>query len=309
MPAVETNGTRERCEAALQRPEVRAVADALRQGGVDADALVHTVRRIADGSDPDALARLRESAARAGAETGNAEVERLLLTDAALRALPRLPQLPVAPAVRRAFREAFELFAGEGEPLLARTRGGRNAFASLCRIAILERFPAGEFEWEVSGLPRSWLFKVPKRELPRLAWTLAAQMRGLAPVFFPHVGVVRPKRIMMVEEEVNRSYYRMAMSLPMQPEIRGLVTSSWFYSPEIGQISPHLEWMPRFFQQNGGLVTTMGPADPESSGVLARSRKRQQMYKNGELKPKLGLVIWPRAAMLCWAEAHPEYAN
>jgi hypothetical protein len=98
----------------------------------------------------------------------------------------------------------------------------------------------------------------------------------------------------------------MARSLEMQPRVHGFLTSSWFHSPATHAITPHLAWLNEVPLRNGAIVATMGPADPEC-GVLNRSPERRQAYEQGRFKPTLGLVVWPRDAMIDWANRHPEF--
>jgi hypothetical protein len=129
-------------------------------------------------------------------------------------------------------------------------------------------------------------------------------MRRFGPAFVIHTGV-GGKNYLLLEREAERSYYRMAQSMAMQPRMIGLITSSWLHSPDTFAISPHLAWLNRVFRENGAVLATMGPADADC-GVLHRSPERRRAYEEGRLKPTLGLVIWPRDAMLAWARTRPD---
>lgn len=297
---------REACEDSLRGADLRRVAEALERSGVSREQCVSLVRAV-DGSNGDQrpVKQLISSIAPLGADWEDGSIERFLLIQGALGSLPAVPGLPVNTAVKTNFCEAFRFFAFPPQVAKPKFLAGSASFGSMCRIAALRRFPAGEFEWEVSGLPRSWLFKVNPRSLPKLLYTVAARMNGFAPVFFPHLGVLRPKRIALLEPLINKSYYQMATSLEFQPEIKGLVTSSWFFSPEIGKVSPHLAWLGKFFVENGGLVVTMGSTDVRS-GALSRSKRRRELYESGKFQPTAGLVIWPRKEMLEWAARQSE---
>ncbi|MGH9349370.1 MAG: hypothetical protein ACRD26_19140, partial [Vicinamibacterales bacterium] len=183
-----------------------------------------------------------------------------------------------------------------------------NSFAAMCKVATLRRFPAGQLHWELSGLPRSWLLRVDPRALPRVWFYVAAKLRGCAPAFFIHLNANRRDRFALLERESNRSYFRMAQSLALQPHVKGLVASSWLHSPDTMRVSPHLTSLNRVFLEHGALVTTMGPAAPDC-GVFDRSPERRRLYENGAFRPTTGLVIWPRDAMLRWADTHPEYGD
>jgi hypothetical protein len=174
-------------------------------------------------------------------------------------------------------------------------------------LASLRRFPAGQFDWVRSGLPLSYLLGVGLMDLPAILLVVATRLRGRSPVFFSHLGYRRVGQS-LTEIEANRAYHRMARSMALQADIRGLVASSWFRSPDTHRVSPHLAWVNRVVLDNGGCVAVHGPAAADS-GVFATSASRRRLYESGSFTPTLGLVIWPRRAMLRWADSHPELAD
>jgi hypothetical protein len=295
--------TRARCADALSTPESIAAAAALQRAGVDAAAGERFVREI---SEHDSRVRNEVLAVRTAIASAEGSLERLLLLRGALQALPRVPLLPVSEDVQRLFCEGFDYIAAP--PPGASFDAARASFVAMSKLVTLRRFPAGQFHWEMSGLPRSWLLKVSGRERIRLLFWLATRLKGRAPVFFLHLNAQRRNRYLLTEREADKSYFRMAQSMALQPGVKGLVASSWLNSPDTFAVSPHLSWMNRTFVENGALAVTMGPADP-NSGVLARSPERKRAFEAGTFRPTLGLVIWPRDAMLAWAASHPELGN
>jgi hypothetical protein len=133
---------------------------------------------------------------------------------------------------------------------------------------------------------------------------VALRWRGFRPAFFPHVPATYPVYALR-ERDALKTYYRMARSMALQPEVKGLIASSWLHSPDTFVVSPHLAWLNRVFRDNGAVEATIGPADPDC-GVLTRNNERQRAFANGSFKPTVGLVIWPRREMLDWADRHPE---
>jgi hypothetical protein len=245
--------------------------------------------------------------ARAGATTdeARARLAQTALLDTALRSLDRLPTAPLSMAVKTRLCALFRRFC---DPPRAADRRFRpdlyDESRSLAACARLTRFPAGQLDWDVSGLPRSYLWKVPARDLPRVLRTVALKLRGFRPCFTPHMGVGRYP-LLFVEAESNRSYFRMAESMALQPRIKGLVMAAWYHSRETIRVSPHLEWTNATPVQHGAVLTDIGPASTES-GFLEGSDERRRLYECGAYRPTLGLVIWPRRDLLAWAEAHPE---
>jgi hypothetical protein len=233
-------------------------------------------------------------------------LSRYLLLRSAESALPLVAALPVDDAIKSMIYREFEFFATPGRGFETSFDLTNHSFTAMAKIATLRRFPAGQLDWEVSGLPRSWLLKVPRKRVPGLLSFVLMEMKGFSPALFTHVARHRPGRLVFLEKEIKKSYYRTIRSMELQPAVKGILSSSWFYSPEIGRVSPHLDWMPRFFEENGGWVSTMGTA-PHNSGVFSRSPERLQSFKNKEFTPKLGLVLWPRRAALDWARRHEEF--
>jgi hypothetical protein len=228
------------------------------------------------------------------------------LLRSALSSLERLDTLSVAMSVKMLFCDLFESLGRAAPQSAALFRPDLHySGRAYCSLAVLERYPAGQLDWEVSGFPRSWVAKVPARDLPALFSTLVFRLGGFKPFFFAHMGL-RRFTLVFTERENNRSYYRMAKSMELQPHIRGLLASAWFYSPETARVSPHLAWTCKTPAEHGALVTTVGPADP-SSGFLEGSRERRELFERGEYKPRLGLVAWPRRGLIEWANTHPEF--
>ena len=289
------------CRERLGQPDLRRVARAAEAAGVSAEqciAWMGTVNESAKACLP---------IGRAGVEDGGA-TERYLLLNSACRALERLPSVPVGASVRALFCEAFENMAtlsADADPGLFSV--GSPRFTAACKTVSLRRFPAGEFDWEVSGIPRSWMLRVDRRDLPRMLFTIAVRLGGFAPTFVSHLGLFR-KTQSMCKPENDRSFYRMAEAMTLQPDILGWSGSSWMRSPATHRVSPKLAWINETLLGNGGVVTNLGLTDPEC-GVLAHSDTRRKLYEAGEFRPRDGFGIWPRRPMLAWAARHPELAD
>ncbi|MEO6236995.1 MAG: hypothetical protein ABIQ52_08345 [Vicinamibacterales bacterium] len=256
-----------------------------------------------DGDTVPRLAKLKEKLEQQGYPVAGGAFERMLIVSAAHDSLDELMALPVDERVREFFCQNFVAYAAGRVPEPFELT--RASFVCMARISTLSRFPAGQLDWEVSGIPRSWLLRVPTRRLHRLAAAILFELGGLGPAFFSHVNPNRRNQGILLERESLRSYHRMARTMARQPEIRGLITASWLHSPDTFAISPHLSWLNAVFLENSGHIIPLGRVDVES-GVLHRSPERQQAYEAGSYTPTEALVIWPRHAMLAWAAQHEE---
>lgn len=293
--------TRRAIGRALSDPPLAEVVAALDRLGLgnECDRLVAAVT-VQNGLR-ESLRAVRAKVA-SEAFSADATFERVVLLRQFDKSLVHVPSLPVSDDVKRLFCDECRCIITP--PKQAGFGRMSASFVAFCELSTFRRFPAGQFHWMVSGLPRSWILKVTGRERLTLLYWIVRKLKGFGPAFVPHLNAYRRNR-WLVESEANRSYYRMAQALLLQPHVKGLVASSWLRSPETLRVSPELAWVNKAILENGGLVVTMGPADPEG-GVLARSSVRKALYESGQFKPTIGLAVWPRDAMLAWAARHPE---
>jgi hypothetical protein len=277
MPTVDE--TQQECRTALTDPALAAIAGALDRRGTSLDRCVSLVSGVTEQPESvEQLAAMKADLERDGLDLSEAAFERCVLTAAALRSLERLDQVPVSASVKACFRDLYARIH-QRRPRLDLSH---HSFVELSKVATLRRFPAGQFDWEPSGLPRSWLPKIrPLTALCRTLHLLAIRMRRFGPAFVTHTGVGW-KNYMLLEREAERSYYRMAHSMQLQPRVIGLITASWLHSPDTFAVSPHLAWLNKVFRENGAVIATMGPVDPDC-GVLHRSPERKRAYEEGRL--------------------------
>jgi hypothetical protein len=299
-PTRSTERTRARLAAWLRDSEMAAVgAGALRRSGHRPSAVAEALHLVTEASaSTSRLVILVDHAKReAGLPAGSAAIERWLLAHAAAAMLSAARMPPLGDAVLdRTCADIARLLDdtwATGETL--HVTGIR--FREFAKMATGRRFSAGLFHWDVCGLSRSWLLKVPPREVPGLVRALA-KLRGLGPVMFPHLNPYRPPGH-LAEPAISDALAAMAETLESRPDLHGLVAASWLRSPDVHRVSPHLAAMNAPILAGGGFVTTLGPA-PLDCGVFERSRERARLYREGRFTPTTGLVIWPRAEMLRW---------
>jgi len=278
---------------------LKAVHEELLRQGRDPRQASASLQAVTENASTQAP--IRELKAVLGDAAGVDALERLLLFHATACALPRVDELRVHDSVKRLLRTEMESL-----PVARGTlRVGTYDFVWAARMATLRRFPAGPMDWVISGVPRSWMWQAGTGMF-RLGWFTATRLRGFRPCFVMHVARRPRSRALVLEKEVNRSYYRMARSLELQPEMRALVAAAWFHDPRAEAHYPHLSALSRPYRENGGIIVPLGPASLDS-GVLEGNAQRRRQVEAGELSYRVGLAIWPRNEAIAWARAHPEY--
>ncbi len=231
--------------------------------------------------------------------------ERLILLQAALQSLDRLHAERLDLSTQALICKQYEFFAAPQQEWVHRFDSSGYPYRAYARIGLLQRFPAGRLDWEVSGIPRSWIPKLRMKELPKVLATIAFELRGRSPVVYTHVSYNQSRFQTFAEKEVRLSYLRVVRSLALRPELRAIVTDSWLYSKETQRVSPHLAWTTRLFEENGGIVVDIGMASPDS-GFLVGNAERQKLFSTGDYRPTRTAVIWPRRAALEWLAEQPD---
>jgi hypothetical protein len=294
--------TRDVCRETLNQHNLLTVQDELSKRGIT-DGEVLSLVRLTDesGQSQELLRNLRNSLPDTLHE---GSFERYLILRSALACLDKLCGFPTPLRVKQLLCDEFKLFA-QPDHAVPLFRLGDYRFVAMCKTASLRRFPAGQIDWEVSGLPRSILLRAPLSTASRLLYFVLGRLQGFKPLFTSHLANRRAMRRLLLASEMNKSYHHIAEAMKLQPRIKGFYASSWLYSPDTAEISPHLRWLSQIFLDNGGLVVNLGPA-PLDCGVFERSPERRKAYQEGRFKPTLGLVLWPRREMIRWADEHPE---
>jgi hypothetical protein len=258
-------------------------------------------RRIA------ALRQLKAEAERAGLRVPHA-VERFIVLQSYLIALPRLPSLPVDDCVNRQFIATCRQVAS---PLLTRENRlaqDSDAFAELAQIVTLRRFHAGELSFDIMKMPRAWLLKAHPIELPGLIRKIVCSMDGFGPVVIPHVNYWRRNPMITSRAEHKCALLRIGKSIERDRRIKGLVSSSWLYCDTVGKHFPHMGWLRDFFVDHNAYIVDLGPALVDS-GFLIGSEKRRRLYANGAFHPRETLIVWPRAEIMAWMSSDLSQDN
>jgi hypothetical protein len=156
-------------------------------------------------------------------------------------------------------------------------------------------------DWVVSGVPRSWFAKMPPLNIPKVLRYLFGELGGLKPAFYIHIAPAPRNRSLVLKQEVKRAFYRMASSLELQPEMKGILCAAWFHDPAALRDTPHVEPLnDPYLNWGGRILTSVGPAPPES-GMLDYNPERRKQYETGTLKLNATLAVWPRRAAIDWA--------
>jgi hypothetical protein len=108
-------------------------------------------------------------------------------------------------------------------------------------------------------------------------------------------------------------YMRIAALLRRHSEVLGMVGTSWLYDPQLAYVSPHLSYLRLRPTERGATIVRNGSSDYAISCATAKgcedrvarlvASTRRKLYEQGKYVPVAYSLLWPREALLGWADA------
>jgi len=298
------------CRDALEDPALVGVGELLRAEGVGASECHRLVSSVGDSAESHGpIARIKQLVRQhEPALAIDGHLERFLLLNSASLFFREIERIPVADSVKDLYRDEFLFLAKPPARDIGMFEVQQYRFAEMCKIVSGRRFPAGQLHWEVSGMSRRPLLRLPVSEIAKVFGFVCRKTGGFRPCFASHLNGRRKNRVSLLESLQNAAYLRIAKSMELQPKVRAYIATSWLYSAATEKASPHLGWLRSIFLENGGLIVDLGP-DTVDCGALAGSEQRQLLWEKGQFQPRRAMVIWPRNEMLQWAEKYAKNEN
>ncbi len=101
-------------------------------------------------------------------------------------------------------------------------------------------------------------------------------------------------------------YRRVADILALNPDLAGMWGASWFYDPQLVQISPRLAYLQERPLQRGAIAVRLGGGEIHTTRAAQTSPTRAALIARGRYRPVCYAMFWPRKALLDWAARSPK---
>lgn len=230
-------------------------------------------------------------------------VYRTLLILATLHGSEQAGHRPLPDCVARLYFEEVRDVLYPSPKSLAYFQPDNVRYWELADIMLFRRFPGGQMHWSESAVSLRWFAKSSGGILAGLR--TFAILGGRDRFWETHLNARRKYPNVVLEKEGMLSYYRMAKCMELCPEIRGMMSASWFFCKRTLEISPSMRWVRTLPESSGAYFFEIGPSRPDA-GFLVGNKLRRELYEKGEYQPMDTCCIWPRRALIQWARQHPE---
>lgn len=148
------------------------------------------------------------------------------------------------------------------------------------------------------GIPRSIAFKSGVSHALSQA-TYFARIGGFKPFFQIHTHVHRLAHF--TEEGWNECYRCCAELYEVHPDVLGMYGGSWFYDPQLRDISPRLRYLQDVPLAGGARLFRSGPSEACNQDALSTSPTRKELFNQGLYTPCAYVLVWDRTAQRQWA--------
>lgn len=169
-------------------------------------------------------------------------------------------------------------------------------------ICLMLSFPCvAQLVEQTGAVPRSVLLTGGARQALRMASYFAATGLRAGPYLEIHTHT--PMLDGFTPDGWNQCYRLIADMLRSRPQCLGMVGGSWFYDPALADISPRLAYLADTPIAGGAFRARVGASQSDRDLATSTSASRRALVEAGTYTPTRWLLIWPRAALLSWAEA------
>ena len=100
----------------------------------------------------------------------------------------------------------------------------------------------------------------------------------------------------------TESHLKIAEFLNRQSGIKGVFNANWYYDPNIGKISPNLNYLSEFASTNGAMLVRLSPDPSAIVDATSKSKTRKEKYEKGEYLPTRYARFWPSEKISKWAD-------
>jgi hypothetical protein len=167
-------------------------------------------------------------------------------------------------------------------------------------IATGRFIPVGRAYGDPGGrLPRRILWAGGPRQAAR-AMAAVARAGGFGPFLTLHL-----HRLSLgdrAESTWAAQHLRVADLVRANPRLRGEAGAGWMHDPRIATIAPHLWYITENTVAGGASLFFAHRDTGGTSGALDASNTRRRLFDEGSYIPEVWAYLWPRAALLRWAE-------
>jgi hypothetical protein len=171
---------------------------------------------------------------------------------------------------------------------------------ALCRLRLL---PCGSELIDIySGVPRRILFQGDLQQFVCCARFFLIRDSGFRPWYESHWD----RRLIrsFTPQDYDQCYLRVAELLELNPEIKGMMGSSWWFDPALESISPNLGFLRKVPLDHGAQLFRVGTSAASTQAAIHLSAERRRLYDSGKYLPTIYMLAWDRNNLLGWAKRY-----
>ena len=216
----------------------------------------------------------------------------------------RARQRKITPRLRNSFEAFFQsTIEAINRPKRNYYRHKQDAYLKDLAVCRMKLWPCGvELVDECSGFPRSLLLRGGPGQMIKGSAFFLLRANGFSPFFESHFD---PRFIKdFTAEGYDRLYLAVAELLAVNPQIKGMIGSSWWHDPALETISPELWFLTKTPLLGGARLFRVGENPVATQDATRFSVARDRLHREGRYNPEVFMLVWLRDDLIGWTEKH-----
>jgi hypothetical protein len=135
----------------------------------------------------------------------------------------------------------------------------------------------------------------------RAARFFGFETRGLGPFLTLHLHTLALPPREDTAEAWAENHEALAAIVALNPQLRGEAGAGWLMDPRIAEVAPHNAYRRQVVVDGGAQTFFLRRDIHGTSGALATSKTRRELFERGEYIPEIWAFVWSRKRLLRWA--------
>lgn len=164
--------------------------------------------------------------------------------------------------------------------------------------------PVGAEKLHLARMPKRFMATRGLRQFLSVSVFVGLETRGFQPFYQYHADVQDPHLLSLFNEKGWIQTFRLiGEMMKWDKRIKGTFGCSWFFDPALEKVSPRLTYLRKVQTDNGARHFCLGTTPSAIRDSTLKSKTRRRLYDEGKYIPTSYIVIWPRKALIEWAQS------
>lgn len=231
---------------------------------------------------------------------------KLLLVKLMMRSSTRLHGAGFLDDIKSLYKQDFQRIIEQMESQskdLIQYEYSHDGFMKDLGVCSMRIIPCGVVKIHLDTIPKSFFLKKSIKQFVEGIMLVLIELGRHSPLYQMHTVSHDPYSMSQFNPDGWIRFYKLvAKMLKKQSQVRGIFGTSWFFDPQLENISPRLVYLRKIATANGARLFYIGPSASAVTSSTLKSPTRRRLYAEGKYLPTEYMLIWSSKRLIQWAE-------